>query len=210
MGSKTNKIGLPPLPSHRQHIFYWVQANGHLQGWMSSEATQAQCNMTTFFMVILSSSLHLNIDCPCAMLPNLALYSRAQEFFKQGEAHVCSLEIISLFVSLNKITAIVSKNLICQSSFLPILNYVYIYRLEPPACSMLMYSRISYVPLNGSGRFFYTLFASNSTFKYVYLAQLLSIKTFFLHFLEKLWTSLLAFYLDQTVVVLHKKRELCK
>lgn len=63
------------------------------------------------------------------MLPNLALYSRAQEFFKQSEAHVCSLEIISLFVSLNKIAAIVSKNLICQSSFLPILNYVYIYRL---------------------------------------------------------------------------------
>lgn len=121
---------------------------------------------------------------------------------------MCSPEIISLFVSLNKITAIVSKNLICHSSFLPILNYVYIYRLEPPACSMLMYNRMSYVLLNSSGRFLYTLFASNSTFKYLYSARLLSIKTFFLHFLKKLQTRLSAFYLDQTVVVLHKKREL--
>lgn len=73
---------------------------------------------------------------------------------------------------------------------------------------MLMYNRMSYVLLNSSGRFLYTLFASNSTFQYLYSARLLSIKTFFLHYLKKLQTSLSAFYLDQTVVVLHKKREL--
>lgn len=69
---------------------------------------------------------------------------------------------------------------------------------------MLMY-HISYVPLNGLGLFLYTLFASNSTFKYLYSAYLLSIKTFFLYFLEKLQINLLTFYLDQTVVVLHKE-----
>lgn len=113
---------------------------------------------------------------PVCDASNLALYSWAHEFFRQGEVHMGSQEIISLFVGLNKITAIVCKNLICQSSFLRVLNYVYIYRLEPPACSMFVYNRISYVPLNGSGLFLYTLFA---TFKYLYSAQLLSIKTFF-------------------------------
>lgn len=149
--------------------------------------------MTAFFIVILSfPSLPLNIYCQCAMLPT-SLYSWAVEFFRQGEVHMCFLDISNLLVSLNKIKAVVSKNFIFQSSFLLILNYVHIYRLEPPACSVLMYNLISYVSLNGSGFSLILFFASNSTFKYLCSAQLLSIKTFFPHFLEKLQTNLLVF-----------------
>lgn len=104
---------------------------------------------------------------PVCDASKLALCSSAEEFFRQGEVHVCSPEIASLFVSPDRITAIVCENLICQSSFLPSLNYVYIYRLEPPACSVLACNHFSYVPLNGSGLFLYTRFASCSTFKYI-------------------------------------------
>lgn len=123
--------------------------------------------MTAFFIVILSSSLHLKIYCQCAMLPTTLCIRELRSSSDKVKSICAPPEIITLFVSLKKkITAIVCKNLICQSSFLPILNYVYIYRLEPPACSILLYNHISMCHL-----------MCLSTFKYS--AQLSSIKTFF-------------------------------